>query len=390
MKQIESLLDDLSSAYGKARVQEELIDISDCFTNAQGEQNPPRSFGSLATHTVVAYIVKNGPKVPKYVKHGNELVRDDKGIPQIAVSDQIKALLPLCIAPIKNVSYDEIADALKLTDNIQGFSRRHLKNIETKLQETGDFDPSADAAYFFSAGHEEAYHKARLNQYWMEKILAEGHRMLGTVSKEESLYMETVLPEEVLAGDDQSIKENSYMWGRPLHTQESEQFLERKVAAYQDFKKRSSKEFKVDTASNVIYSLVVGSLLDYSAGLRTLAGILASRGTASFNNLVTGGLYGTWQDKWYAWTNTSKSSHWLRKGAVDLLAFDTFQPLVYATGLAIGSLVQDGTIDYHHLLDGCENLIKISPLVAPTMNLFMRGARKAFGLQTSAEKVEDR
>ena len=80
----------------------------------------------------------------------------------------------------------------------------------------------------------------------------------------------------------------------------------------------------VDTGGNVSYSLLVGSVLDYCAGLNC-TGIIASRASATAMNSVTGGPYGWWREQAFRLTKTTEESRRWRKTIVDLLAFNTFQ-----------------------------------------------------------------
>ena len=140
----------------------------------------------------------------------------------------------------------------------------------------------------------------------------------------------------------------------------------------------------VDTAGNITYSLLVGIPLDCSAGLNC-TGVAASRATATAINSVTGGPYGWWREKTYQVTRTTEESGKARKTLVDLLAFNTFQVPIYATALAIGSLVSEGTIDTEKVMDGARNLAIISPLVGPTMGWYMDWFRGLFGVKSAAE-----
>ena len=149
-------------------------------------------------------------------------------------------------------------------------------------------------------------------------------------------------------------------------------------------KKPSAKKIAiVDTLGNITYSLIVGSALDYSAGLR-LKGIIGSRATATAINSVTGGPYGWWREKMFKWTNTKSNSNKVRKYLVDLLAFNTFQIPVYATALSIGTLTE-GEYDFQRVVEGVKNLVIISPVIGPTMGWYMDGFRWLFGIKSAAK-----
>lgn len=145
-----------------------------------------------------------------------------------------------------------------------------------------------------------------------------------------------------------------------------------------------SKTALVDIGGNVTYSLIVGSVIDYFAGLN-LTGIIASRTSATGINLVTGGPYGWWREKAYQATKTNEESGKVRKTLVDLLAFNTFQVPIYASVVAIGSLISEGKVDWEKVKDGSTYFMMISPLIGPTMGLYMDGFRKLFGVKSAAE-----
>ena len=149
---------------------------------------------------------------------------------------------------------------------------------------------------------------------------------------------------------------------------------------------KKGKEGWVDTLGNVSYSLAVGSALDYAAGLNGL-GILASRAYATGMNLPTAAPYGKWRNFVFKSLNTTNDSSKLRKGLTDLLAFNTFQVPVYASAIAVGSLISEGKIDLDKTLDGARNLAMISPLIAPTMGWYMDRLRGMFNLKSAAEKA---
>ncbi|MBW2999674.1 L-alanine exporter AlaE [Candidatus Woesearchaeota archaeon] len=140
----------------------------------------------------------------------------------------------------------------------------------------------------------------------------------------------------------------------------------------------------VDTGGNVTYSLIVGSILDYCAGL-DVVGILVSRGYATAVNSVTGGPYGWWRERVFKATKTKEKSGKIRKTLADLLAFNTFQVPIYATALTVASLVSEGKVDWEKVRDGATYLATISPLIAPTMGWYMDGFRKVFGVKSAAE-----
>jgi hypothetical protein len=145
-----------------------------------------------------------------------------------------------------------------------------------------------------------------------------------------------------------------------------------------------TKTWAVDTAGNITYSLIVGGILDYRAGLDFI-GILSSRASASGINAVTGGIYGLWREKVCKFTRTTKESGRVRKTLADLLAFNTFQLPVYGTALAIGSLASEGHVNWEKVQHGMTYLACISPAIGPTMGLYMDRFRRVFGIKSAAE-----
>ena len=144
-----------------------------------------------------------------------------------------------------------------------------------------------------------------------------------------------------------------------------------------------------DIFGNSSYSLILGGTLDYCSGL-DLAGIVASRGSGTLMNLVTAGPYGLWREKVFKLTNTNEKSGRLRKTLVDLAAFNSFQVPVYATAVAVGSLVSEGKVDWEKVTHGATYLATISPFIGPTMGWFMDGCRKVFGVKTAAQGAYDK
>ncbi len=139
-----------------------------------------------------------------------------------------------------------------------------------------------------------------------------------------------------------------------------------------------------DVVGNNLYGLIVGGTLDYFAGLDA-EGIAVSRLSGAIVNTVTGAPYGWWREKVCQITGTNKSSGKLRKGLADLLAFNTFQTPLYSLLVGIGSKVSEGEVNWDKMKNGAEYLAMISPLIAPTMGIFMNGVRKVFRVKSAAE-----
>jgi hypothetical protein len=148
--------------------------------------------------------------------------------------------------------------------------------------------------------------------------------------------------------------------------------------------KKASKVGAVDTFGTVSSSLILGGLLDYSAGLN-LSGILAARASASGMNLATGGIYGWWREKCSDFTNTTKKSSKIKKSLNELLAFNTFQVPIYASALAVGSYISEGEVNFEKVINGSKNLAIISPVIGPVMGWYMDKVRKLFNVEPAAE-----
>ncbi|MBI5002208.1 L-alanine exporter AlaE [Candidatus Woesearchaeota archaeon] len=157
--------------------------------------------------------------------------------------------------------------------------------------------------------------------------------------------------------------------------------LEKIVA---DTPRSSKKVAAVDTFSNITYTTVVGAVLDALSGLN-LSGIVAARIASCGTNVLTSAPYGWWTEKVYHYTKTNESAGFVRKRVVDLLAFNTFQIPVYATVLAVGTLVSEGEINIEKVKNGAENLFYASPFIGPTLGWYMASCRRIFGLRTTAE-----
>ncbi|MBU2406555.1 MAG: L-alanine exporter AlaE, partial [Nanoarchaeota archaeon] len=154
----------------------------------------------------------------------------------------------------------------------------------------------------------------------------------------------------------------------------------------------SRREKAADALGNITYSLIVGAMLDYSAGLDWI-GILGSRGFAMAVNIPTSIPYGKWRNFLFNKTKTSDKKTRnlggkIRRGLVDLLAFNTFQVPVYATAVAVGSYLSEGEVNWEKVQQGTEYLACISPLIGPTMGWYMDGFRNLFGVKTAPQKAE--
>lgn len=150
-----------------------------------------------------------------------------------------------------------------------------------------------------------------------------------------------------------------------------------------------------DKLGNITYSISTGTALDINAGL-DFWGIVVSRTYGNVMNYLTGDIYGKWREKLFRETDTKKESHWFRKYLVDLGAFNSFQTPLYMGSVALGSLAQnvfeDGNFDinWDKVVKGGWFLFRVSPLVSLTMNLWMDGTRKIFGIKSAIIRAHEK
>lgn len=160
------------------------------------------------------------------------------------------------------------------------------------------------------------------------------------------------------------------------------QQLTQKIAS--QFKSRTTF---ADTIGKITYSIPVGIALDYfKSGLRGW-GLVSSRSFATVVNFFTGYPYGKWREGWYRLTKTTEESSPLRKGLVELGAVNTFETYVYGAGVGIGSLIQNGEINYWDVQSGMEGLMMLSPFIGPTMGWWLDGTRWLLGVKSAAEEA---
>ncbi len=190
-------------------------------------------------------------------------------------------------------------------------------------------------------------------------------------------------------------------------------------------KPKRGLESAVDTGGNIVFSLTVGSTIDAFGGMPIL-GIVADRATATGINLTTAALYGKWRNFLFRKTLKIHDNRYfkeaLRKGMfygasalagltatpsygysgiadylvdtgkaqnylVDLLAFNTFQVPVYVASLSVGSLVSQHRLNTDQVAYGAKTLMKISPLIGPSLGAFLDFSRKLFQLKSAPDKA---
>ncbi|MBT7903161.1 L-alanine exporter AlaE [Candidatus Woesearchaeota archaeon] len=391
------------------------------------EYSAPRTFGDLQKNEVCAYAIKGAPFLEKYVpiydSKQDEPGTDLKQRIKIKRFDaDAKVLACLCLYPIRNTSFHELKQAFKYLsagETIQGFTKSQVLNLEQTIQTSyPEFISEQDSFFIFAGKPKNASARARLSKIWLKQILKKGGGALTQMSFEETQLMEQLFPKKCLAGDKHSIEKNSYMWGRDIYVVESTDFLSKKVKAYGQFKRDKNpfkkiiswysqlkfKHYKklnfkkyyraglVDTVGSFTYSLGVGIGIDIVAGL-AVPGIVASRTSASIINILTGGVYGLWRDFVFKKTKTKKESPLIKKTITDFISFNTFQLPVYSIALTIGTAidyltgVKDSSFNLEHIVEGMKTLAILSPIIGPTMGLYLNLFRKLFGVSTPEEKV---
>lgn len=237
MVKINYLLDDFKEKYSHLEIKNEILDITNCFKNKKGEFKSPKSYGDLEKNRVMLYAVLGAPFLSKYEQdEQGKLVQENRKYKIRDFDDIIKVISCLCLKPLRNTSMHEIKDAMLSTESIQGYRDWNMRNIEKFLQEKySDFNPDKDSA-FIMAGEETHVRTAlELNYTWLSQFIILGSESLSEMTQKEFELMEKVFSKKVLQGEKQAILENSYMYGRPLYTEESTEFLERKTYAFRRF-----------------------------------------------------------------------------------------------------------------------------------------------------------
>ena len=151
-------------------------------------------------------------------------------------------------------------------------------------------------------------------------------------------------------------------------------------------------ENRVDSMSQVSYSIAVGSLLDALAGA-TPSELASTRTIAIGLNYVTGDYYGMWRDKLYAWTSTTPEASRLRKCSVEVAALCTFQVPLYAAFITLGQVTSDlfmhTGVDMEKTKAGMIGLGKLAIPIAISSGYWMNYARDFYGLPRPDEKAQE-
>lgn len=92
-------------------------------------------------------------------------------------------------------------------------------------------------------------------------------------------------------------------------------------------------EFLADTTSMILFSWIVGLILEVGIADMTWEQSIQTRMLGMFCNFFTGGLNGKWLNKVRGRFEAEK--HWMRGFGADVTAFVTFQAILYAINLTI-------------------------------------------------------
>jgi len=236
---LDSKLEQFKDKYNHLIVNSTPIDITDCFLSlSENRYICPYSYGNLEFHKVFAYVVFGGIFAEKYAKNTQgKIIRNERNLPIIKLpfSLEMDIMSILCILDLKNTSLHEIRKALIVTDEIQGYRRWHIKNIENKLKVFHpSFDPNKDSAFIFAGLPMNVYSQMELNSLWLSQIVSRGKHLFNNMTLHEALLFNKVFPHKLLEGDIVAVQERSYMYGKRHHNPHSIEFLKRKINLYQE------------------------------------------------------------------------------------------------------------------------------------------------------------
>ncbi len=242
---LEDLLDRFSQKYKHSvTMLPQSVELTDCFMK-DGEWKGPRCFGyeDAPNFKVTASVARGHAFVKKYATNEKGRIKwveiSGAKVPDLLpFDDDFKAMSCVCVQPIENTSLYEIYEPMKTHhEEIQGFRKRHIKNLVNKLQQHyGSFDPEKDSAFMFGGSNREPH--ALLHNHWLRQIIDYGSSSLGMMTDVEARLMlrsfsdipkEPVTPEMV----------KLFGYKRPsdprLHTYESVLFVYKKMQAFQRF-----------------------------------------------------------------------------------------------------------------------------------------------------------
>ncbi len=217
IKKLRKDLEELREKNTSAKIDETMIDITDCFG-----KRFPKNFGE--DPIVLGYTVRDGLNLEKYSNFSEGMYQTKKDIPYFT------ALSCLCVKPIQNTSFSEVYHLLKdrkRSEKAVGFRKNTLDNL---VKRTG-INPENDQIFMFAADkRDELEKRARLSQVWLKQMMKYGGETLDISEKEEHILMQELYG-ELLQEDltQERVRPYSYMPGKPYHTEESEIFLLKKL-----------------------------------------------------------------------------------------------------------------------------------------------------------------
>lgn len=231
---LENALEDFRRRFSTLRVAAAPIDVTNAFWSVDAQRYVvPRSYGALPYSRVMGYVAFGATLIEKYEKDMEGRVVRDAGAPRIRAfgADQI-VMSCLCLRALRNTSFHEIANALEGTHRLQGYRRWHLRRLTAAIRNhCPHFTPKHDSFFLFAGSCEELKPRIALNALWLEQIIRLGSKALTYCSADEAALVETVFPDDVLAGHPDSLRANGYMWNRPFWEPRSTEFLSAKVIA---------------------------------------------------------------------------------------------------------------------------------------------------------------
>lgn len=250
---IEQLVQTFQTKYPHLKVDAAPIDLTACFYSREQRYFAPRAYGDLTRNKVLAYLVFGGTFVDKYAKDQNGHLLRQNGHPVIKPFDgDLLVMSSLCGYDLRSTSLHEVKNALQATAAIQGFHRWHIKNIEEAIKKrVPAFDPAQDSAFLFCDEPEKVLPRLTLSALWFAQIIDQGRHFFAAMDATEARLMERIFPETFLAGDHQVIRQRSYMYGRPIHTSVSVEFLAKKVDSYRQWRTKEEKNWNYQMFSQV-------------------------------------------------------------------------------------------------------------------------------------------
>lgn len=144
----------------------------------------------------------------------------------------------------------------------------------------------------------------------------------------------------------------------------------------------------IDTISNNIYSVAIGTGLDTGGAHLEPMAWLGTRGFAAVVNTMTGAWYGVYRDFVYKLAKpVIEMAPVTGTILADMFVFNTAQPLIYGSAAFISTLVFEGHADFEKAKRGAEGLILLSPFIGPSLGWFTDRIREYAGFRTAAEQA---